>query len=498
MIPGGKRDGRRLAGYRAARIFRQRIVSRPGTGPGFRPAQVEFRDLRYFAVMAEELHFGRAAARLYITQPGLSQAIARLERELEVRLFTRARGTVELTEAGTELLHHARRLLAGLDGAVARVRMTGRGQAGLIRVGVAHLAEPAVAPALAAFQAGQPSIVIDRSAMLSERLLEQLAEGRLHAAVVHQVPGLAAADQVVSEPLRRGRLAVLAGPQSEFAGRPMVTLSELADQTFLVNPRALAPGAFEGLKLMCREFGGFEAKVLESAAASTVALDTSWRPIRDGTAIAVMAEATARALRADGAAVVPVQPPPQYVLALAWRRDEQAPAAHQFLAYLRCYRDRHAWITGPQLVPPAQDRSPSLSVARAGSADRGRAGSARGTKEGLASARARGRAGGRKPKLSARQAKVARGMYAETGSDGKRRYTVDEIAGTFAVSRKTIYRHLQTDGARRQPDKSTRPRPVTRPGDTGATSPAITPAAPGAAQARPQALRPHPGRAGLP
>jgi hypothetical protein len=114
-----------------------------------------------------------------------------------------------------------------------------------------------------------------------------------------------------------------------------------------------------------------------------------------------------------------------------------------------------------------------------------------GTKEGLASARARGRAGGRKPKLSARQAEVARGMYAETGSDGKRRYTVDEIAGTFAVSRKTIYRHLDNNGAQRQPDKSTRPRPVTRPGDTGATSPAITPAAVGTAvaQGRPQRQR---------
>ena len=139
-------------------------------------------------------------------------------------------------------------------------------------------------------------------------------------------------------------LAVLPHP----AARQVVTLSELSNQTFLVNPRTLAPGAFEGLKLMCREFGGFEAKVLESPIASTLALGTDWRPIQDGTAIAVMAETTARALRADGVAVVPVQPPPQYVLALAWRRDEQAAAAHRFLAYLRNYRDRHAWITGPQ------------------------------------------------------------------------------------------------------------------------------------------------------
>jgi DNA-binding transcriptional LysR family regulator len=157
----------------------QRIVSFPSTKLGGRPAEIEFRDLRYFAALAEELHFGRAAARLYITQPGLSQAIARLERLLQVRLFTRTKSSVELTEAGAELLGRGRRLLADLDGTIAQVRAAGHGQAGLLRVGVAHLAEPAVAPALAAFQAEYPSVVLDRSAMVSERLVEQLAEGRL-------------------------------------------------------------------------------------------------------------------------------------------------------------------------------------------------------------------------------------------------------------------------------------------------------------------------------
>src|SRR5262250_392753 len=88
-------------------------------------AGIEFRDLRYFAAVGEELHFGRAAARLYISQPGLSLAIARLEREFQVQLFTRTRSNVELTEAGTKLLDHARGLLAGLNEAVTRVRVTG-------------------------------------------------------------------------------------------------------------------------------------------------------------------------------------------------------------------------------------------------------------------------------------------------------------------------------------------------------------------------------------
>ena len=76
-----------------------------------------------------------------------------------------------------------------------------------------------------------------------------------------------------------------------------------------------------------------------------------------------------------------------------------------------------------------------------------------GTREGLESARARGRAGGCKPKLTTRQAEVARGMYDETGADDRRKYTVAEIAETFGVSRKTVYRHLEPSADRRQPGK---------------------------------------------
>ncbi len=338
---------------------------------GYRHGELEFRHLRYFIVVAEELHFGRAAARLYITQPALSQAIARLERLLEVRLLRRTRNNVELTEAGAEVFYRGRRLLADLERSVERVRMAGRGQAGLVRVGVAHLAEPVVAPALTAFQAEHPSIVIDRSAMVSERLLEQVAEGRLHVAVIHRALTLPPVDEVLSEVLRRGRLAILAGQQTKLADRQMVTLSELSAETVLVNPRSLAPAAYEGLKLMCSELGGFDANVLESTVATTVALGTDWRPIREGNAIAFMAETTAHTVCPDGIAVVPVQPPPHYVLALAWRHDEHAAAAHRLLEYMRRYRDQHAWITDPGVAPLTHDHVPSRAAATIIAATRG-------------------------------------------------------------------------------------------------------------------------------
>jgi hypothetical protein len=112
---------------------------------------------------------------------------------------------------------------------------------------------------------------------------------------------------------------------------------------------------------------------------------------------------------------------------------------------------------------------------------------AEGTKEGLAAARARGRIGGRPTRLTSRQVEVARAMYSEIGADGKRRYTVDEIAETFAVSRKTIYRNLENSGTRRQPNKSTRPHRAT-PAHNG--SPAASPPATSDDGSPPQRLRP--------
>jgi len=137
---------------------------------------------------------------------------------------------------------------------------------------------------------------------------------------------------------------VLASLGSTLALREAVALGDLSGERFLVNPRSLAPAAFEGLKLMCREFGGFDAMVLESPVASTAALDTDWRPICEGAAIALMPEATTRTVCPADVAVVPVQSPPQYVLSLAWCSSQQAAAVHRFVSYVRSYRDQHAWI----------------------------------------------------------------------------------------------------------------------------------------------------------
>ena len=309
-------------------------------------AELEFRQLEYFVAVAQELHFGRAAARMFISQPALSQAIAGLERALGVKLFARTRQNVKLTDAGAELLRHARGMLAVREAAVAGVRRVDRGEAGVLRVGVALLAEHEVAPAFAALGTEHPALLLDRSAAVSERLLASLLSRDLHAAVVHQVPALTAIEDVQWEVLRHGRLAALVSERSGLAAREVASLSDLSEETFLVPPRELAPSAFEGLKTMCRSYGGFEPAVLEL---STLGAD--WRAVTDGEAIALMAEGTARTIAPEGAVAVPLETPPPFLLAIAWRRGNESPLLHRFLAFVRAYRDEHAWADEP--VPAA-------------------------------------------------------------------------------------------------------------------------------------------------
>jgi DNA-binding transcriptional LysR family regulator len=310
--------------------------------PGQLEAELEFRQLEYFVSVAEELHFGRAAARMFITQPALSQSIAGLERTMDVKLFARTRQNVELTEAGAELLRHARGLLSDREDAVAAVRRVERGEIGVLRVGVALLAEHEVAPALAALNDVHPDIVLDRSAAVSERLLASVRDRALHAALVHRVPVLGTIDGVEFEVIRSGRLAALVSRSSPLAERDSIELADLAEETFLAPPREFAPSALEGLRTTCLSYANFEPKVLE-ASTSTVPLGSDWRPVIDGDAIALMPEETARAVQPEGAVAVPLEPPPEFAIALAWRSGNGSPVLDRFVSFIRAYSSEHGW-----------------------------------------------------------------------------------------------------------------------------------------------------------
>ena len=310
--------------------------------PEYPEAELEFRQLEYFLAVAEELHFGRAATRLYISQPALSQAIAGLERTLAVKLFVRTRQSVELTDAGSELLRHARGLLSDRETAVSAVRRVDRGEVGVLRLGVALLAEHQAAPAFAALAAECPEILLDRSTATSERLLSSLRSRDLHAVIVHQVPVIKTFVELEWTVIRRGDLAAIVSEGSPLADGQTVRLPDLSAETFLVPPREVAPSAFEGLKTMCNTYGGFEPRVREH---STLGAD--WDPVVDGEAVALVPNGTAQAAQPEGTVAVRIDGPPGFSLAMVWRAGNGSPILHRFLDFMRAYRDEHGWAADP-------------------------------------------------------------------------------------------------------------------------------------------------------
>ncbi|MFD4260803.1 LysR family transcriptional regulator [Streptomyces sp. NPDC058534] len=217
---------------------------------------MELRHLRYFAVLAEELHFGRAAERLHMAQPPLSQRIRDLERELGVRLFDRTRHRVQLTEAGALLLEHVRPVLSGVDTAREAMRRIRPGEAGVLRVGVPPDTHPVVLPTLTeGFARRVPDVLIDLHELTTDEQLARLREGELEAGVVRHPSDTVGLE---SGPLARRELGVVlpadhprAGPE----GRP-VRLRDLSDSPLVIFPRAMAPRLYDHVLTICRD-GGF-------------------------------------------------------------------------------------------------------------------------------------------------------------------------------------------------------------------------------------------------
>src|SRR6476661_5445384 len=146
---------------------------------------LDFRALRYFVAVAEELHFTRAAERLYIAQPALSEQIKRLESTLGVALLRRTTRRVELTAAGEAFLVRARRILDEADAAVAEAGLAARGETGSLRVATGATAGVALVPeTLRALREERPQVSVELSQMDWENYFGGLGEGSVDAAFV--------------------------------------------------------------------------------------------------------------------------------------------------------------------------------------------------------------------------------------------------------------------------------------------------------------------------
>ncbi len=293
---------------------------------------IELRQLRYFVAVAEEMHFGRAAVRLHMTQPPLSQTIQALEAALGTLLFFRTKRSVALTPAGTALLPEARRLLLQAETLPDLVRRAATGESGRLALAFVSTADYSVLPPfLREFRENYPQVHIDLREATTDIQLEDLAQGRIDAGlVIPPLPDKATADldymPVLSEPL------VLAAPTGLKAvrGKTAVALKTVNDLPLIVFPRRIAP-AFHDAILACFHEAGLTPRIGQEA----IQMQTIVGLVSAGMGIALVPQSVSN-LKRPGVEYKPLAgKAPMVETGLAWRRDNTSPVLRAFLELLR-------------------------------------------------------------------------------------------------------------------------------------------------------------------
>src|SRR5579871_6914982 len=230
---------------------------------------MEFRQLRYFAVLAEELHFGRAAARLGIAQPALSQQIQRLEREMGYPLVNRSSRRVSLSEAGAAFLERATLSLSMADQAVLAGRSVAEGDTGHVAAGfIASSALDVLPLVLRSYLERHPHVRLDVHELSSEAQLAALQEGRLDIGLIRQLP---VAEPIELTPVRDVPLMLALPGTHPLAQLEVVPLAALADVGFIVRPRSSDFFGYSNLVQYCAR-AGFTPRIVLEAPTTLTAL----------------------------------------------------------------------------------------------------------------------------------------------------------------------------------------------------------------------------------
>lgn len=285
---------------------------------------IELRHLRYFLVVAEELHFSRAAERLDIAQPPLSQMIRRLEHELGVPLFHRTKRRVSLTDAGVVFLEEAKRTLAQAEHAIRSVRRAGRGELGRLLVGFIGSATYSVLPSIVRrFREQYPEVDLHLQELSTVQQVRALRDGQLQVGFLRpfdQDPALKS-KVVLREPL------VVALPEHHrLSQQAKVSMRTLADEPFILSPRVLAPELYDQIISLCQH-ARFSPRVVQEA----MQLPTIVSLVAAGIGVAVI-PASLRNLGRTGVNYRAVrESTPKAELVVAWRTEKLSALLQSFL-----------------------------------------------------------------------------------------------------------------------------------------------------------------------
>ena len=296
--------------------------------------------MRYFVAVAEELHFGRAAERLHISQSPLSRAIRELERELGLVLFVRTTRRVELTPAGSVLLERSRRALAEIDGAIADARQSAQQDARVLAIGHGPFSRPLALRIAGEVRVQQPELPVRLDEDVTPELLRRITEGEVAAAVVQETPAAARRHGVRVDTLRDEPLLAALPESHRYACMNAIPIGVFAGDRVML-PREPAGRAFNAWLRAVVRASGFELeRTLETLGAPW---DRRMLPVAGGEAVSVFVAEWATE-SAPGVVAVPFDPPLSFPLdfASSWPPTDGVAA----LVRTACQvRDAEGWLT---------------------------------------------------------------------------------------------------------------------------------------------------------
>lgn len=294
---------------------------------------IETRLLRQFIAVAEELHFHRAAIRLHMAQPPLSQAINRLEGKLGFSLFTRSKRGVKLTPAGGAFLDAAYGTLKALALGIEHARQVAQGIAGKLTVTAVSITyyEPLL-DSLRRFRETFPKVQLIIKQMPSASQAQAIASEEADIAFIRKLP--MAAPNIASRLLLDEQIVMALPADHPRAGDGQIDLRDFAGEDFVFTPQALGSGYHSQLIALC-EAAGFYPRVVQEAAQ----LHTLIGLVACGFGVALVPESIANSILRDKVVfrrIAPVSafPNPAIGLYLSWNTDNPSPLLDSFIALL--------------------------------------------------------------------------------------------------------------------------------------------------------------------
>lgn len=288
---------------------------------------MEMRQVLAFLRVAEEKHFGRAASRLHVTQPAITQAIQALEEEVGAPLFIRTNRRVELTAAGQFFLEHASNAELALERALTEARRASRGEVGRLRLAFTAVSALGLVPlAIGEMRRRFPDVQVTASSLGTTDQVEALRSGRLDIGFT-VLPGAKGA--LIVEPVNEAPLMAVLPRAHKLAGHASIKMADLAGEPRILMSRAAEPAMHAIYSRFCEDHG-----VPPNIAFEVDQLDTMLAFVAAGLGVS-HAPAMISTISHAGVVVLPISPRIQAGISAMWDPGVESPARDRFLSILR-------------------------------------------------------------------------------------------------------------------------------------------------------------------